>query len=379
VLRIYKSVSEILTGFDIDCSGAAYDGKQVYCTPRALQSFMTQINHIDLSRRSPSYESRLSKYGHRGFEVYWPDLDRSRVDPTIFERNFQRTLGLARLLVLERLPTSSARDQYTDKRREERGRPRIDRYHRNLRALVGNIKEDHEDEVADWLTEEEVSNYHTFTIPYGPKFHAKRIEKLCYTRDLRKSPFPRLQEPAQTDMSFSAQCRVEPTRRQRGLPASSSSLCKIAQAVTSVVLFFANAPQFGRFEDVAHDCCGYCPVPETEDEKQVAEEEQKVFVSGRISFMKDDPGRQVSKYGYHFSRSRPRKTDSTNLRARQSALSTPSPTTIGPRWHMSAILPGSAKPSWMGTSSMSPTGFLRKVPIPTRGITLAGPLFILLL
>jgi len=38
VLRIYKSVSEILTGFDIDCSGAAYDGKQVYVTPRALQS-----------------------------------------------------------------------------------------------------------------------------------------------------------------------------------------------------------------------------------------------------------------------------------------------------------------------------------------------------
>jgi hypothetical protein len=30
VLRVYKSVSEILTGFDIDCSGAAYDGEQVY-------------------------------------------------------------------------------------------------------------------------------------------------------------------------------------------------------------------------------------------------------------------------------------------------------------------------------------------------------------
>ncbi|KAK4128584.1 hypothetical protein N657DRAFT_30594 [Parathielavia appendiculata] len=184
VLRIYKSVSEILTGFDIDCSGAAYDGKQVYCTPRALQSYMTQINHIDLSRRSPSYENRLSKYSHRGFEVYWPDLDRSRIDPTIFERSFQRTLGLARLLVLERLPTSNARDAYLDKRREERGRPRLDRYHRRLRALAGNIKEDYEDEVADWFTEEEVSNYHTFTIPYGPKFHAKRIEKLCYTRDL---------------------------------------------------------------------------------------------------------------------------------------------------------------------------------------------------
>ena len=111
VLRVYKSVSEILTGFDIDSSGAAYDGEQVYVTPRALQSYMTQINHIDLSRRSPSYENRLSKYSHRNFEVYWPELNRSRVDPTIYERSFQRTLGLARLLVLERLPTTTAREQ----------------------------------------------------------------------------------------------------------------------------------------------------------------------------------------------------------------------------------------------------------------------------
>lgn len=32
-----------------------------------------------------------------------------------------------------------------------------------------------------------MSNYHTFTIPYGVKFHAKKIEKLCYTKDLCKS------------------------------------------------------------------------------------------------------------------------------------------------------------------------------------------------
>jgi len=148
---------------------------------------MTQINHIDLTRRSPSYENRLSKYSHRGFEVYWPDLDRSRVDPTIFERSFQRTLGLSRLLVLERLPTSSSRDSYLDKRREERGRPAIDRYSKFSKSLAGNIKDIHEDEIADWLNEDDVSNYHTFTIPYGQRFHAKKIEKLCYTRDLRAS------------------------------------------------------------------------------------------------------------------------------------------------------------------------------------------------
>lgn len=163
-MRSYKSVSEILTGFDIDSAGGAYDGDQVYVTPRALGSFITQINHIDLSRRSPSYENRLSKYSHRNFEVYWPELDRKKIDPTIFERSFQRTLGLARLLVLERLPTQGARELYLNKRRQERGRPAA--YNSRVR-LAGNIKDDHEDEVADWISEAEVSNYHTFTVPYG--------------------------------------------------------------------------------------------------------------------------------------------------------------------------------------------------------------------
>ncbi|KAL1880820.1 hypothetical protein VTK73DRAFT_4990 [Phialemonium thermophilum] len=255
VLRIYKSVSEILTGFDIDCSGAAYDGKQVYCTPRALQAYITQINHIDLTRRSPSYENRLSKYGHRGFEVYWKDLDRSRIDPTIFERSFQRTLGLARLLVLERLPTASARDAYLDKRREERGRPRLDRHRRGPRSLAGDIKQQHEDEVAEWVEEEQVSNYNTFTLPYGPKFSAKKIEKLCYTRDLL----------------LNAEWNQPDDRK---------------------VYLHRHPAFFGRFEDVVSDCCGYCPKPQTEEEKEIAEEESRTYISGKLTFMSDDPGRQ---------------------------------------------------------------------------------------
>jgi hypothetical protein len=81
VLRIYKSIAEILTGFDVDCSCVAYDGNQVYMAPRGIGAYITQVNQIDLSRRSPSYENRLSKYSHRGFEVFWPHLDRSRIDP----------------------------------------------------------------------------------------------------------------------------------------------------------------------------------------------------------------------------------------------------------------------------------------------------------
>jgi len=241
-----------LTGFDIDAAGGAYDGKQVYVTPRALGSFITQINHVDLSRRSPSYENRLSKYSHRNFEVYWPELDRSRVDPTIFERSFQRTLGLARLLVLERLPTNSAREAYLNKRRMERGRPAR---HTNRFPIRGNIKDSHEDEVADWLSEEDISNYHTFTVPYGEKFHAKRIEKLCYTRDLLLN-------------------------------------AEWNQSKDREVYLHRHPAFFGRVEDVIEDCCGFCPKPVTPEEIEVAEKEAEIYISGKVSFLIDDPGRQ---------------------------------------------------------------------------------------
>jgi len=138
---------------------------------------MTQVNTVDLSRRSPSYENRLSKYSHRGFEVYWPLLERSRVDPTIFERSFARTVGLFRLLVLEKLPKPNDCDEYLEQRRAERGRPPINIYHRIRYQLPGNVKDQQLNDVADWVEDEKVSNYHTFQVPYGPKYHAKKVSR----------------------------------------------------------------------------------------------------------------------------------------------------------------------------------------------------------
>ncbi|KAL8890878.1 MAG: hypothetical protein Q9215_002029 [Flavoplaca cf. flavocitrina] len=256
VLRLYKSVSEILSGFDVDCSCFAYDGSQVYGTPRGIAAFMTQTNTIDLTRRSPSYESRLSKYAHRGFEVYWPDLDRSRIDPTIFERSFARTMGLARLLVLEQLPKPGDREDYLDQRRQERGRPPANTYYRSRRSLPDNMKESDPDDIPEWVYDDEVSNYHSFTVPYGPKYHAKKIEKLLYTKD----------------MLLNAEWNQNKDR---------------------TVTLHRHPCFIGPVESVIHDCCGTCPEPRTEEEREVAEEESKIYVSGELSFMEDDPGRQA--------------------------------------------------------------------------------------
>ncbi|KAG4440717.1 hypothetical protein IFR05_003811 [Cadophora sp. M221] len=255
VLRLYDSISQIITGFDVDCACAAYDGKQVYAAPRAVAAFVTQCNTIDLTRRSPSYENRLSKYSHRGFEVHWPLMDRNRIDPTIFERSFGRTQGLARLLILEKLPKTVDREAYMDQRRAERGRPTIHRNYRNQFRMGGNIKDAEEDEVAEWVDQEEVASYHTMTVPYGPKYQASRINRLLYAKDLL----------------LNAEWN-QPKERE--------------------VYLHRHPCFFGTAEEVLQDCCGYCPVPKTDEEIEVAEEESKTYISGPLKFIMDDPGRQ---------------------------------------------------------------------------------------
>ncbi|KAF8453305.1 hypothetical protein BGX38DRAFT_1259120, partial [Terfezia claveryi] len=226
VLRLYKSISQILTGFDVNCSCVAYNGTSVFASPRA----------------------------HRGFEVYCDFLDRSRIDPTIFERSFARTVGLARLLVLERLPNAVDREEYGDKRRVERGGAPRRPWRRDHKNLKGEL----DDEIPEWQFEEAVSGYNTFTISYGKVYNAKKIERMFYAKDiLLNAEWNENNRP--------------PIREVKLHPH----------------------PVFlGTVAEIAQDCCGYCPTPETDEEKAVSEEESKRYVSGRVVFLQDDPGRQ---------------------------------------------------------------------------------------
>ncbi|KAK4939530.1 hypothetical protein LTR10_020239 [Elasticomyces elasticus] len=220
-------------------------------------AFMTQMNCVDLTRRSSSYENRLSKYSHRGFEVYWPAIERSRIDPTIFERSFSRVQGLARLLVLEKLPHPNDRDLYLAQRREERGRPPLPWWQPTRHQLPGNVKDVQPDDVAEWLVEpEEFSNYNTLNIPYGPRYHAKKVEKLLFTKDLL----------------LNAEWNRPKDRKTK---------------------LHRHPAFFGAVDDVMRDCCGFCPQPTSDADFAALDEEGHRYISGDINFLKDDPGRQA--------------------------------------------------------------------------------------
>ena len=164
-------------------------------------------------------------------------------------------MGLARLLVLEKLPHPDDRDAYLAKRRQERGRPPLPWNARYRHQLPGNIKDKQPDDVAEWVEEDDVSNYHTFTVPYGIKYNAKKIEKLLFTKDLLLN--------------------AEWNQKDRE------------------TILHRHPAFFGSIADVIHDCCGFCPKPVTDEDLAIAEEENKIYISGGITFIKDDPGRQT--------------------------------------------------------------------------------------
>ncbi|CAG8440942.1 1066_t:CDS:10 [Ambispora gerdemannii] len=248
VLRSYQSPSEVLTGFDVDCCSVGFDGKNVWALARAHQAITKQCNVVDLTRRSPSYEMRLAKYAERGFEIKVPSLDRSRIDPTIYDRSFEKLHGLARLLVLERLATPDSRFKYMEEKRKRLLRPKHPKsgmYASRSWSRSRNLR----------TSKFENSDYETVQLPYGERFNAKRIKNLLYTKDMVMNS------------DWNQKNRKRTLHRHPCF--------------------------FGTMEQVFNDCCGTCPDPRTPEEKELQEEEDKIFIRGKISFIKDDPGRQT--------------------------------------------------------------------------------------
>lgn len=75
ILRLYKSISEILHGFDMGSVAIGYNGSDIYFTSLGKFSYEYLANIVDPTRRSTTYEKRLIKYYNRGFHIILPYLD----------------------------------------------------------------------------------------------------------------------------------------------------------------------------------------------------------------------------------------------------------------------------------------------------------------
>ena len=88
ILRLCRSTTEVLTGFDLDCCCVAFDGERVVALPRARRAIKHSFNvaGADASRESYNFEVRLLKYACRGWAVACPLAAgwRSLVDPRVF-------------------------------------------------------------------------------------------------------------------------------------------------------------------------------------------------------------------------------------------------------------------------------------------------------
>lgn len=80
ILRLYKSISEVLHGFDVDGCALGFDGKDIWMTRRCWYALKNGFNTVNFNRASPSYVYRLCKYAKRGLPIYLEGFDRSLVD-----------------------------------------------------------------------------------------------------------------------------------------------------------------------------------------------------------------------------------------------------------------------------------------------------------
>lgn len=69
ILRAYRSIGQLLVGFDLDSCCLAYDGQRVLATTRGVRALSCGYNLVDVTRLSPTYELRLVKYMRRGFDI----------------------------------------------------------------------------------------------------------------------------------------------------------------------------------------------------------------------------------------------------------------------------------------------------------------------
>eukprot|EP01125_Pyxidicula_operculata_P005044 TRINITY_DN1852_c3_g2_i1.p1 TRINITY_DN1852_c3_g2~~TRINITY_DN1852_c3_g2_i1.p1 ORF type:complete len:1923 (-),score=635.24 TRINITY_DN1852_c3_g2_i1:335-6103(-) len=176
VLRIYKSPAEVLMGFDVDCCCVGFDGETVWVLPRAHRALTKRYNLVDMSRRSLSYETRLYKYAKRGFSVAVPGLLRHLVPSSLYQQRPWQVKGLAKLLLFEHCLTNpdGRYDTWKPKGRRLRAYARDD------------FSEDRINEVQQLEQFQEptpLPDYSNLFIPWGTQWFTEHVVRELIHRD----------------------------------------------------------------------------------------------------------------------------------------------------------------------------------------------------
>eukprot|EP00029_Vermamoeba_vermiformis_P008145 TRINITY_DN3729_c0_g1_i1.p1 TRINITY_DN3729_c0_g1~~TRINITY_DN3729_c0_g1_i1.p1 ORF type:complete len:791 (+),score=142.54 TRINITY_DN3729_c0_g1_i1:156-2528(+) len=74
ITGLYKSATEVLCSFDLDCITVGYNGSQVVALPRFVLSMSTALNFLDsdMNLSNKLQYTRLAKYDERGFSTCLP-------------------------------------------------------------------------------------------------------------------------------------------------------------------------------------------------------------------------------------------------------------------------------------------------------------------
>ena len=193
VLRMYKTPSQILVGFDVDSCALGYDGTTVWANPRARRAITKQMNTVDMTRRSLTYEVRLAKYARRGFAVAVPDVDLELVDVPA-HKQAKLTSGLEKLIVLDRCETQAVAQlnqqspqsvEKTSALLKRRSRQRLTK--RAARELKRSVKRTATN--PDWSgsTDDEKlmdhCDYSNVMLPWGPSYTTQYLNHLSFKKD----------------------------------------------------------------------------------------------------------------------------------------------------------------------------------------------------
>ena len=86
ITKLYNSITDIFTNFDLDSCCVGYSKGNLYALPRFIRSLAYSGNIFDPDRQSPSYIHRLKKYIKRDFSLLVPGLKKK--DPDYNKDNY---------------------------------------------------------------------------------------------------------------------------------------------------------------------------------------------------------------------------------------------------------------------------------------------------